>query len=238
MGTWTSAAWSPVPGTQMYGLVKRIWYFDGSLVIRRERVFPDGSIEIIVQLDEPHRPGSADAERFPPICITGLRLTAEVVVAPAGRCRVIGIVLSPPCAHAVLRESLLPFTGLTASLQDVIGRQASELAERLDDARDPKTVILAARSWLAERIDRAPDAQRTFRELFGTTPKRFERILRFRRTLEALTRGDGSLADVACAEGYYDQAHFTNDFRQHAGMSPGAFLRASVFPTGTHVAER
>lgn len=222
----------------MYGLVKRIWYFDGTLIARRERVFPDGSIEIVVQLDEPHRPGdSHDAERFPPVCLTGLRLTAEVVLAPPNRCRVIGLVLMPPCAHVVLRESLVSFTGLTVDLHEVVGRHAAELAERLEDARDPQAAILAARSWLSHRMAGAPETRRAFRELFGTTPKRFERILRFRRALDALSRGDGSLADVAYEHGYYDQAHFANDFREHAGMTPSAFLRAKVFPTGSSLAE-
>jgi AraC-like DNA-binding protein len=238
LGRWIQASWSPAIGTELHGGVQRIWYFEGVLVARRERIFPDGSIEIIVQLDEPHRPGDGgDPQGFPPVCVTGLRLTSEVVVAPRGHCRVLGLVLSPQCAHLVVRESLALLTGITADLQDLVGREASELAERLEDAGDPAACIAAARAWVSARIARARSMKRSFREMFGTTPKRYQRILRFRDALDALAGNRGSLADIAAAHGYYDQAHFTNEFREHAGMSPTAFLRASAFPGGTSLAE-
>jgi AraC-like DNA-binding protein len=238
LGAWVQASWSPPDGTRLHGSVHRIWYFEGVLVARRERVFPDGSIEIIVQLDEPHRPGDrADAQGFPPVCVTGLRLTSEVVVAPAGRCRVLGLILSPPCAHLVTRESLASLTDITADLHDLVGRHASELAERIDAACDAASAVAIARAWLLERMNRAGEVKGNFREVFGTTPKRYERIRRFKAALEALAAGRGSLADIAAAHGYYDQAHFTNDFREHAGMTPTAYLRTSTFPGVTSLAE-
>lgn len=237
LGGWVHASWSPPPGTQLHGNVRAIWYFDGILVARRQRVFPDGSIEIIVQLDEPHRPGSAtDAQRFPPVCITGLRFSSEVVVAPRGRNRVLGLILSPPCAHLVARESLATLSGITADLHDLIGRHAAELADRADAATDAASAIEAARVWLYDRVSQARDVKGTFRDAFGTTPKRYQRILRFRAALDALARG-GALAEVADEHGYYDQAHFTNEFREHASMTPTAYLRANGFPGGTSLAD-
>lgn len=237
LGAWTSAAWSPSPGSELLGSVRRIWYFDGVLFARGERVFPDGSIEIVVQLDEPHSPaGAANGQRFAPVCITGLRLTSEVVVAPQGRCRVLGMVLSPRCAHLLLRDSLAPLTGVTTDLQAILGRHACELLERVDTNAGARTAIAAARAWLGERLRGTGEVRSNFRDAFGTTPKRYERILRFRAALDALAVGGTSLANIAADCGYYDQAHFTNEFREHAGMTPTAFLSASAFPGSTNLA--
>jgi AraC-like DNA-binding protein len=45
------------------------------------------------------------------------------------------------------------------------------------------------------------------------------------------------LADVAGIAGYYDQAHFTAEFKLHAGMTPSAFLTAQRFPGSPSLAE-
>lgn len=46
LGTWSSAEWSPAPGSLLAGAVDRVWYFDGALGTARERVFPDGTLEL------------------------------------------------------------------------------------------------------------------------------------------------------------------------------------------------
>jgi AraC-like DNA-binding protein len=66
-----------------------------------------------------------------------------------------------------------------------------------------------------------------FRRAVGLTPKRYCRVLRFRRALQDTAAGSGSLADLAAAAGYRDQAHFNRDFREFAGVTPGEYCRAS-----------
>jgi AraC-like DNA-binding protein len=67
----------------------------------------------------------------------------------------------------------------------------------------------------------------------GLTPKAFARTLRFSSAVRILTSPDGaSLADVAQACGYFDQAHFTHDFRAFAGTTPMALVE-SRYPADT-----
>ena len=67
--------------------------------------------------------------------------------------------------------------------------------------------------------------ERKFARAFGASPKRLARITRFLNACHLLREGDcEELAQVACHSGYYDQSHFTHDFRSLAGMTPGEFL--------------
>ncbi|HSY84955.1 MAG TPA: helix-turn-helix domain-containing protein [Verrucomicrobiae bacterium] len=77
--------------------------------------------------------------------------------------------------------------------------------------------------WLAEELALSERTlRRRFGEAFGYGPKSLERILRFQRFL-ALLRGAGprSLAELAAAAGYADQAHLTRESRRLAGGTPG-----------------
>lgn len=83
LGRWTVARWTPPTDSPLRGTVERIWYFDGHLTRPKERVFPDGTAELIVMLDEPHRDGSDPAlTAFPAVCINGCRTEPSVVVSP------------------------------------------------------------------------------------------------------------------------------------------------------------
>jgi hypothetical protein len=149
LGSLTHAQWKPAFSSQLAGSIDQIWYFDGTLGEVRERVFPDGTLELIVQLDSPHRPGvDGPARPFPPVCVTGLRTTAEVVEAPPGRCRVLGVRLTPPAAFRLLCAPLPELTARTADLHAVIGRGAAELEalqRRVSRACRPDTGYVSAR---------------------------------------------------------------------------------------------
>jgi AraC-like DNA-binding protein len=58
----------------------------------------------------------------------------------------------------------------------------------------------------------------------GLTPKKYARTVRFGRALKLLQKGAGSLASVASATGYFDQAHMAADFRRLGGLTAGEFL--------------
>lgn len=64
-----------------------------------------------------------------------------------------------------------------------------------------------------------------FSKWVGLTPKLFCRIRRFQEVLQRIEqRRAVEWAEVACACGYYDQAHFIRDFQDFSGLNPSAYL--------------
>src|ERR1700729_2103128 len=131
LGRWTVARWTPPADSPLHAAVERVWYFEVHLTHAKERVFPDGTAELIVMLDDRHRDGDDPARAaFPAVCINGCRTQPSVVVSPPGRCRVLGISFAPAGACALLRSNMKSLVDLTVDVGDVIGRAADELGER------------------------------------------------------------------------------------------------------------
>ncbi|GAB3398511.1 helix-turn-helix domain-containing protein [Amycolatopsis echigonensis] len=63
-----------------------------------------------------------------------------------------------------------------------------------------------------------------FRAELGLAPKQAARVLRFERAVRLLRAGHRDLAGIAYAAGYYDQAHFSNEWRALAGCSPRTWM--------------
>ncbi len=78
---------------------------------------------------------------------------------------------------------------------------------------------LVARSAAGERT-----LQRLFRRYVGTTPRWVIKRYRMYEALEHLTEGaPPDLTALAQNLGYFDQAHFTNDFKKLVGRAPSKY---------------
>lgn len=108
-----------------------------------------------------------------------------------------------PDGHAAVRHAFGAIMTARGNLR------LSDLAEGLD----------CSRKYLAER----------FRTEFGLSPKSIARMARFQH---ALARSRATLepdwANIALSCGYADQAHFTREFREFAGISPSRWRRAAT----------
>lgn len=109
------------------------------------------------------------------------------------------------------------------------------LRSELAGGREDRLVVDAVHTIAAERgcihISAAAERYglsrkqfvRRFQETVGLPPKIFSRIIRFQHTLR-LFRGPIRHIEIAYESGYFDQAHFTKEFKELAGVSPGKFL--------------
>lgn len=161
LGTWIHTEWRPGADHPLSWVVERIWDFEGRVASPRERVFPHGALELIVQLDDRYH--DVHGERLaltPAACVTGMQTGAMVIQAPPGPCRVLGVRFHPVGAWAVLEQPLSPLTDLTVDLLDVLGPAAGELAGRCADAKSGEERVGRATAWLRERLRRSATASR------------------------------------------------------------------------------
>ncbi len=71
---------------------------------------------------------------------------------------------------------------------------------------------------------------RHFNVEIGLSPKAVARVARFDRARRRLQDGATSLASLAAACGYYDQAHLTREFSGFAGSPPARWLAEENLP--------
>ena len=151
-GAWTFRHCRPA---HLAGLVDHVWVFDGSMACLRERTFPNGLLEIIVQLGDVYKVVDGRSTWIcPTLCVTGLQLRHLVVEAPAVRTKVLGIRLTPAGAYAVLAKPMHEITSLTVDLLDLAGTTGAELADACHDARTLDACVRAAVTWIEKRISR------------------------------------------------------------------------------------
>ena len=172
----------------------------------------------------------------------------EVQLSPMAARRLFGVAITPKDGPTAL-ETLVgrvedeafrnPLDGKTGSALKPV---ADWLLRRstLQDTRTPSEV-LAAFSRLARSGGRTPIkhlaaetgwSERHFADRFrtatGLKPKEAARLLRFRRAHRLVMGTDHPLVEVAIGCGYADQAHFTREFRQFAGLPPAAARAARI----------
>src|SRR5262245_17708507 len=68
--------------------------------------------------------------------------------------------------------------------------------------------------------------QRRFRYILGITSKGLQQVLRARRAVDLLARGE-PIIHVANDLGFADQAHLTRSLKRLVGLTPGAILRSA-----------
>jgi AraC-like DNA-binding protein len=161
----------------------------------------------------------------------------------------------------IIGESIAPLDDILGSAAGAIeesilaGRDDRCLARlgdalvRLDAIREPHATVAHAVHRVRtaggrKRMDVLADEtnlsvrqlERVFREHVGLGPKTYSRLVRFDGAARGIrARGTSSWTHFALTHGYCDQAHFINDFKEFAGVTPVQFeaeLAAGALLTG------
>lgn len=138
----------------------------------------------------------------------------------------------------MLRSELLVFEEQLAEAQtdqDRITLTEYFLLARLRNTA-PDKLVLTALAFIHQRqgnlrmtdlaaqlnISQSP-LEKRFRQVVGTSPKKFASLVRFRHILKS-HRQQPSLTHLAHKAGFYDQAHFIKTFKSFTGQAPDAFF--------------
>ncbi|MGV9677707.1 helix-turn-helix domain-containing protein [Nocardia sp. NPDC003482] len=122
-----------------------------------------------------------------------------------------------------------------AVLDEILLRRVGEVA--IDPALDRAWRLLTDRSAVPRVADVATEIGWSRRHLghrfaaeFGITPKDAARLARFEASHRMLRSPGTTIARVAAATGYYDQAHMAREWRELAGVPPSRWLADEQFP--------
>lgn len=65
-----------------------------------------------------------------------------------------------------------------------------------------------------------------FKKHVGLTPKSFLKVIRFQKVIAEIEHNQNiNWTNIAYESGYFDQAHFINDFKNFSGYTPGQYLQ-------------
>ncbi|MCK8481699.1 DUF6597 domain-containing transcriptional factor [Psychroserpens algicola] len=78
---------------------------------------------------------------------------------------------------------------------------------------------------LKEDLSKRRQLERKFIKQIGVSPKQLGKVIRLQTALKLLlNKKSENLTDIAYESDYFDQAHFTKDFKEFTGINPKEFL--------------
>jgi AraC-like DNA-binding protein len=219
--------------------VECLWTLEADQPISEYPVLPDGCVDIVFS-----RGGGTQ--------VVGTMTHARKFELSAGQFDC-GVRFRPGMSYGFIRLPGTEIADRSLPLSEVWGTPGRDLNARLGDGRSAIECIgLIAKALCAVpehgvvqrvataivarcgqvRVDElafdagmsARQLRRLFLEQIGLTPKHLSRVIRFRESVSQLgrtRRGDWTQVALDC--GYYDQAHFINEFRELSGYRPAEF---------------
>jgi AraC-like DNA-binding protein len=205
------------PGPPLDRFVELITYYAGYAPDHtKERLLPDGAIEIIVDLtDTPKhlydRDDTSRATAFRGAWISGMR-RGWIVIEAAPQSSMAVIRFRPGGAYPFLGFSAEGITDIVGHVDEVLGEPIGRLRDRVLEAPDPASRVAAIERWLLERAG-------SRLALHPAVTYACDRLF---------APGGLRITDVVDELGY-SQRHVLALFRRWVGLSPKQYGRVRRF---------
>jgi AraC-like DNA-binding protein len=204
------------PAAPLNGCIRSLWYARVPHAPHsRERILPTGRVQIILNLARDFFldcPEGAPALASSPSLIVGARSTYEIVDT-SDMADLIGIVFHPGGFAPFVSDSVDLFSNRSVALEDIWGRGARSLRDRLRESATPEARLRCLEEFLREkfacRLSRHPIVD------FA--------LLSFERA-----PGLATVREVARSTGWSER-RFSQVFREQVGFSPKAWTRILRF---------
>jgi AraC-like DNA-binding protein len=139
--------------------VESLWSFEADLPHQRERVLPDGRMQLLINLHEDelrsyHGPGLAAPSRFGGAVLCG-PFDEHFAIDTAEQKRIMGVSFTPGGAFPFFRPPCDAARAQHVELVDLWGRDARSLRERLCEAATPAARLQCLEQLLLERVCRS-----------------------------------------------------------------------------------
>jgi AraC-like DNA-binding protein len=202
LGCWTAVEWRPA---HLRGTVDRLWHFVGRTAHPRERVLPNGLIQLVVHLDARygvvHETG---VDACPALVVSGQQTRPVVIQAPHTAATVLGIELTPEGAYRLLGRPLHDLAGLDVDLGDLVGSAAAaQLVDRCEGAATADVRLSAAVAWIEARLGSRPPVDAPIAWIAGRIRQRHSNV-----AIGALREAVG-LSAARLAAGFREQIGVT-----------------------------
>lgn len=210
-----------IPAAPLDGFVRSMWYAQARPAAhRRERVLPTGRVQVILNLARDFLldcPEGMGDERMPPALVVGARSIYENIDG-SDMADLIGMVFKPGGFATFASDAVDLFSNRSVGLEEVWGRGARELRDRLREAATPKARMDCLERFLLERFAMRllqPERWRGGEVEFAL--RQFQRAPSI-ATVREMARTTG-----------WSERRFSQVFREEVGLSPKTWCRVQRF---------
>jgi AraC-like DNA-binding protein len=204
------------PAPPLNEWIRAIWYaHTPPMPHPRERVLPNGCVQIIINLDRDFTWQCSEAGRVgrqAGSLVAGARSVYEIVDS-ADLVEVAGILFEPAGFASFACGPVDLFSNGIVALEDVWGARAKTLRERMLDAAGAEAKLRAVEEFL-------------LRNFAATLTRDAVVAFALRRFAESPSR---AAVECVAAETGWSVRHFSQRFREQVGMSPKVWLRVQRF---------
>ena len=209
------------PGPPLSRHVHSLWYASAPEPVHRlQRVLPTGRVQVILNLARDYMtdvPDGPPGYPVSPALVVGARSIYEIIDETDMAC-LIGIVFQPGGFGAFAGDAVDRFSNRNWALEDLWGRQAASLRDRLREIIAPHARLRCLEEFLVKRFAAELTGQDTLRlAMIDFALDRFAR-----------DPGLATVSEVARSTGWSER-RFSQVFREEVGLSPKVWCRIQRF---------